>query len=103
MPKSIQRGADSVGADPMTIDVYFNDSGRQAQCKPDPNYPEGKLVDLTTNAIARQCARNLPYPAPRCGSYTVVCRECGFTALITVAGRPDDPNAVVMPCKSKAN
>lgn len=85
----------------MTIDVFFNDSGRAATEKPDLKYPEGRLIDLTTNVLEQQCCRNLPYPAPRCGTYTVVCRECGYKAIVTVAGRIDDPNRVTLPCKRK--
>jgi hypothetical protein len=84
----------------MTIDVVFLDSGREPQCKPDPNFPEGKLVNLAPHALAKTCARNLPYPAPRCGSYIITCKKCGYRAAITVAGRPDDPNAIQMPCQS---
>lgn len=83
----------------MSIDVQFIDSGREPQEKPDPKYPHGKPVSLLKHALAKGCTRNLPYPAPRCGMYQVTCRSCGFTALITVAGRPDDPNIITLPCK----
>ena len=46
-----------------------------------------------------QCCMNLPYPAPRCGVYVIICRKCGFKAVITIAGRPDDPRTVTLPCK----
>lgn len=85
----------------MTIDVEFLDSGREPACKPDPAYPNGKRIDLAPHALAKTCTRNLPYPAPRCGIYTIRCRVCGFSAAVTVAGRPDDPNMISLPCKAK--
>lgn len=84
----------------MTIDVMFLDSGREPQCKPDPKYPDGKPINLATDPMVKTCTMNLPFPAPRCGLYAIRCLECGFTAMLTVAGRPDDPNVVTMPCKS---
>lgn len=84
----------------MTIDVRFIDAGRTAQEKPDPKFPEGMPVNLAPHALAKTCTRNLPYPAPRCGQYSIRCRVCGFTAIITVAGRADDPRIITMPCKA---
>ena len=84
----------------MTIDVKFLDSGREPQSKADPRWPNGKPVNLAPHIpIDRTCTRNLPYPAPRCGVYQIKCRKCGFIAAITVAGRPDDPRTVTLPCK----
>jgi len=82
-----------------SIDVEFIDSGREPKEKPDPKYPNGKPVSLLKYALQKGCTVNLPYPAPRCGLYKVTCRSCGFTAVITVAGRPDDPNILTLPCK----
>ncbi len=85
----------------MTIDVKFIDGGRKATEKPDPRFPEGKMVNLAPHALAKTCSFNLPYPAPRCGFYSVSCRTCTFAGLVTVAGRPDDPNVVTIPCKPR--
>jgi hypothetical protein len=83
----------------MTIDVKFNDSGRKAQHPADPRFPRG--VDAScAQAGQKSCTYNLPYPAPQVGTYSVVCRTCKFTALITVAGRTDDPRTVTLPCKT---
>lgn len=79
------------------FDVTFLDSGRTATQKPDPAYPDGMEIDLR-HPGQKGCCRNLPYPAPRCGHYVVVCTVCGYRALISVAGRPDDPKNVTMPC-----
>ena len=81
------------------IDVKFIDRGYEAREKPDPNYPSGKPISLLTSPLQKSCTRNLPHPAPRCGYYSILCNKCGFSALITVAGRPDDPNMVTLPCK----
>ncbi len=85
----------------MTIDVRFIDSGREPQCKSDPKYPDGKPVNVAPNVLAKTCTFNLHHPAPRCGLYEITCRQCGFVALVTVAGRADDPNMITMPCKPK--
>ncbi len=87
----------------MTFDVHFIDAGREPQEKPNPKYPDGIDVNLAPHALAKQCCRNVPYPAPRCGAYEIKCRVCGFTGVITVAGRADDPRIVTMPCKAKVN
>jgi hypothetical protein len=85
----------------MTISVQFLDSGRTAKEKPDPRYPDGKRINLAAPE-ARSCTRNLPFPAPRCGQYDIICGLCGFRALITVAGRPDDPCMITLPCAKVA-
>lgn len=81
------------------ITISFLDSGRQPRNKPDPRYPEGMTVDLSNGADPK-CGYNLPYPAPRCGVYAVMCGKCGARIALTVAGRADDPRVVVIPCKA---
>lgn len=78
--------------------VTFLDSGREPQCAPNPAFPNGLDVDLSGGAAAT-CSTALPYPAPRCGAMIVTCEACGFTAAVTVAGRPDDPRSVKLPCQ----
>lgn len=85
----------------MTIDVRFIDKGYKAEEKADPRHPDGMLVNLAPHALAKTCTRNLPYPAPRCGLYALTCRVCGFSGMVTVAGRADDPRMVTIPCKAK--
>lgn len=84
----------------MTIDVKFLDAGRTAENPPDPKHPDGVAVDLRAHVLQRGCTRNLPYPAPRCGAYSVRCRTCNFIGVVTVAGRADDPRIVTIPCKA---
>lgn len=83
----------------MTIDVKFIDRGREPREKPDPKFPNGQDISFAPHVLAKSCCSNTPYPAPRCGYYSVLCKECGFTALITVAGRADDPRTITLPCK----
>lgn len=86
----------------MTIDVKFIDDRRQATEKPNPKFPNGMPVNLAAdNVLAKTCTRNLPYPAPRCGFYEITCRTCGIMVVTSVAGRPDDPNIITLPCKAK--
>jgi hypothetical protein len=80
------------------IKVTFLDGGRSPRCQPNPAYPEGIDVDLSDGA-AMTCMTTLPYPAPRCGLMLVVCKRCGFSAIVTVAGRQDDPRSAKLPCK----
>lgn len=83
----------------MTIDVKFNDSGHKSPGVPDPRFPKGVDVSCADSGV-ETCTRNLPYPAPGVGTYSIVCRKCNFTALITVAGRADDPRSITIPCKT---
>lgn len=79
--------------------IQWHDAGREPQVTPNPQYPEGIDVDVSGGATLG-CTTPLPYPARRCGYYTVRCLRCGFTVAITTAGRPDDPRSVRVPCQS---
>lgn len=83
----------------MTFEVIFIDSGRTAQEKSDPRYPDGMPICLATNPLVKTCTRNLPHPAPRVGHYLIHCTKCDWRGVVSVAGRPDDPNMVTVPCK----
>jgi hypothetical protein len=81
----------------MTHRIEWIDSGREPQCKPDPNYPDGK--DIPALSAGRPtCRVELPYPAKRCGVYIVECETCGLRYAVTTAGRPDDPRSIMMVC-----
>jgi hypothetical protein len=83
----------------MMHTIAFHASGRgKAQCPPNPAYPNGIAVPAPRGAVDT-CLVQLPYPAPECGFYCVECRGCGFAAVITVAGRADDPVSIALPCK----
>lgn len=82
----------------MTIRIRWVDSGREPVCKPDPAFPKGRDLDVSHEA-AKTCFATLPYPAPRCGYHVVICETCGFSAMVSTAGRPDDPRSVKLPCK----
>ena len=78
--------------------IRWHDSGREPQCAPNPQYPTGIDLDMSNGAVAR-CKTTVPYPARRCGYYTLVCRQCKIAVAVTTAGRPDDPRSVIVPCK----
>jgi hypothetical protein len=48
----------------------------------------------------RTCSVALPHPAKRCGYYLVKCVACGQNALVTTAGRPDDPKSLKLACRA---
>jgi hypothetical protein len=77
--------------------IHWIDQMREPQCAPDLNYPDGIDVVLAAPGVAT-CKADLPYPAPRCGAYFVKCEICGRDALITTAGRRDDPRSVELGC-----
>lgn len=87
----------------MGASVTFLDAGRVHECKSNPAYPDGMQVDMRQHVLEKACCFNLPYPAPRVGSYVVDCDQCGVRVALTVAGRPDDPRTVTIPCKPQGN
>jgi hypothetical protein len=82
--------------------VTFIDSGREPQCPPNPDFPEGMEIDLS-NGERPACGFKIPYPAPRCGVMVAHCGDCGRSAGVTVAGRVDDPKFVTFACRPKPN
>lgn len=84
----------------MTHIVEWIDRGREPQCPSNPSYPNGKPLRLTDIAKAKVkfCKVDLPYPAKRCGVYTIRCDRCGLSMGVTTAGRPDDPTYVELAC-----
>jgi hypothetical protein len=83
------------------ITAKWIDGGREPQCPPDPAYPDGIHVDLTMGTFPSCKVKLDPYPTPRCGYFAVKCGKCGYAAILTTAGRPDDPRSVKLPCKTK--
>lgn len=84
----------------MVLKSTWIDRYREPQCKPNPAFPLGQDIDLTGGA-EKFCSRTFSWPAKRCGYWYVECSECGTNALITTAGRPDDPRSVKIACKKK--
>lgn len=78
--------------------IKWLDRGREPQCAPNPEFPNGKDLDASLGR-APVCKTDLPYPAKRCGLYYVECLLCGTNAMITTAGRPDDPRSVTLSCE----
>lgn len=84
----------------MTFKIEWVDHGREPQCSPDPNYPDGKDIKFSHADRVKCCTVELPYPAKRCGVYIVECSMCALRVGITTAGRPDDPKSVQIPCEA---
>jgi len=79
--------------------IDWIDSGREPQCPPNPDFPNGIDVKLAgVFSGVPTCTVLLPYPARRCGHYMVKCKVCGVSVAITTAGRPDDPRSATIPC-----
>jgi hypothetical protein len=80
------------------FEIFWIDREREPENPPDPRYPDGIDIDL---ALGRQptCTVKLPYPAPRCGIYSIDCKRCDQFTMVTTAGRPDDPRSVKLACK----
>lgn len=85
----------------MSHRIEFRPSGRgKAQCAPDPHYPDG--IKLDTSVAGRPyCLVKLPYPAPECGLWMILCEVCKMTAAVTAAGRVDDPISIKLECEVK--
>lgn len=77
--------------------IEWIDHGREPKNPPNPDFPNGKDMDVSSGAEAA-CTVDLPYPAKRCGIYVVECETCGQHIGVTTAGRPDDPKSVKISC-----
>jgi hypothetical protein len=64
-----------------------------------PAYPEGETIDEQPGA-PRSCLAALRYPAPCCGTWSIHCRACRKTVVVTAAGLADDPCSVRIGCQS---
>ncbi len=81
------------------LTVEWIDGHREPQNAPDPKYPNGIDIDVSNgHPFQFTCQTALPYPAPRCGQYLISCSRCGWTGIVTTAGRPDDPRSIKIPC-----
>lgn len=82
------------------VSVEWIDAGRAAQCPADPAFPEGVTIDLRGGQISPHCVAKFKYPAVHCGRWVISC-TCGYSAIVTAAGRADDPRVALIPCKRK--
>lgn len=64
---------------------------------PDLRYPNG--IDVDCSEGRRGCTVSLEHPTRGCGYYYIECQECGINAVITTAGRIDDPRSLKLPCR----
>ncbi len=85
----------------MTLHAKFLSERRKAQQPPDPRHPLGIVVDGTKGRLA--CSVSLEYPSPCVGKWLIQCDTCDMVALVTAAGRVDDPHTVRLPCKPKGS
>ena len=76
----------------------WHDSGVEPRSTANPYYPNGIDVDLTKGGGEACCNVALPYPARRIGRYLIECEACGLCAVVTTAGRSDDPRSVTVAC-----
>lgn len=80
------------------FEIHWIDREREPTQPPNPEYPDGIDVDLAGGR--ESCQAPLPHPTPRCGLWVVKCRRCATNAVITTAGRPDDPRSIKLPCQT---
>lgn len=78
--------------------IEWMDRGREPQCDPNPNFPDGIDV-IGHDPGTKHCWVELPYPARRCGLYIVTCDKCMTSVACTTAGRRDDPKSITLKCK----
>lgn len=79
--------------------IEWVDGGRVAVCPANPFHPDGVVIDATGGQPCLSCEVSLPYPAKRCGHYVIRCLTCNYSAVVTTAGRADDPHSIKVPCK----
>jgi hypothetical protein len=80
--------------------VRWIDRGLEPKSPPNPKYPDGIELRLTkADYHGPTCCNSLPYPAKRVGYFMIECMTCGQHAVVTTAGRPDDPCSLEMACK----
>lgn len=81
------------------FNIKWADFGYLPTQPANPAYPTG--IDLDVAGVTEfACYTRLPYQLPRCGQIVLDCLICGLHAVITNAGRPDDPRSIRLPCKS---
>lgn len=80
--------------------IQWHDLETKSENPANPTYPNGIAIDAANGAILT-CVVRFEYPAKGCGQYMVGCRICGATAIVTTAGRADDPTSIRLPCRKK--
>jgi hypothetical protein len=78
--------------------IKWIDGGREPLGPSDPAHQHGINLDLAHGQI-KTCTVELPYPAPRCGYFSVQCLTCRVSVSVVANGRADDPRMVMIACK----
>lgn len=81
-----------------SFEIKWHDAGKEPQCPPNPDYPNGRDIDVSEGA-AKSCVVSVQCPAKRIGHYRIRCKICGYSVAVTTAGRPDDPRNITIPCQ----
>jgi hypothetical protein len=69
---------------------------RKPTVESNPQYPDGMDIDMGNRPA---CKVEFPYPAECVGLWFIECHDCKSTAIITAAGRQDDPKSYMLPCR----
>jgi hypothetical protein len=77
--------------------ISFVDRAGPPRNATNPTYPNGLDIDLSQGKPG--CLTDLPYPAEERGKWLIECTQCGTNAMVTAAGRRDDPKTVRLQCK----
>lgn len=80
------------------IKVRWIDGGRSATQPANPQFPDGFNLDISKGS-ERSCTARLPYPAARCGIWEIEFDACQLKAMVTAAGRADDPRSLRIACR----
>lgn len=80
--------------------LHWHDLETEATQLANPDFLNGMNIDASEGALL-SCFLKLPYPAPRVGQFHIGCKACGLTALVTTAGRLDDPVSIRLKCRDK--
>jgi hypothetical protein len=82
--------------------VEYISRGREPQVQFNRGFPWGKHIPNMEDGAS--CHVELePWPTPECGLLYVECEVCGSNAMLTTAGRVDDPRSVDLPCHVKGH
>ena len=80
---------------------FYSSGGGKSAIPPDPRYPLGKKLVMVKHG-QNSCTVDLPM-ASEIGYWRVKCVLCELSFAVSVFGRADDVNRVVVPCNIQIN